>query len=197
MANIFNWLVLNWLELFGTVSALVYLYFSIRQSIWLWPLGILASALYIVVYFTSKFYADMGLQVYYLIISVYGWWFWLKGKSNGNSKIKISKCPKNKIIWLFILSIFLWLGLAYILLKYTDTDVPWGDALTTAFSITATYMLARKYIEQWVIWVFVDAISLALYIYKGLNITAFLFLIYTVMAVIGYFKWKKQIDIAV
>ena len=172
---------------------MVYLYFSIRQSIWLWPLGLLSSVLYVFVYFFSKFYADMGLQVYYVVISIYGWYHWIYGKNSPNeNNLLISKITLKTGVILGIITLILFALIGEILIHFTDSPIPWGDALTTAISITATWMLARKILEHWLLWVFVDALSMALYIYKDLDITAGLFFVYTAMAVVGYMEWKKE-----
>ena len=188
-----NWLIKIWVELFGVISALIYLWFSIKQNIWLWPWGAISSAIYIIVYFKSKFYADMGLQIYYLIISFYGWWAWLNpGNKQTKRELTVSKVSQTQGASILGISVLLWILMYYILDRYTDSPVPWGDAFTTAFAITATWMLARKMIEQWLVWIVVDAVAMALYINRGLYLTAFLFFVYTAMAVVGYFEWKKE-----
>ncbi len=189
-----QWLLDNWLELFGTASALAYLYFSVKQKIWLWPLGLLSSLLYTYIYLVSGFYADMGLQVYYVVISIYGWVIWSAGKDHSRKKdLPVITLQGNSALKLLGVSYLLWLILTFILRAFTDSEVIVGDAFTTAFSITATWMLARKYIEQWLIWVVVDAVSMGLYVYKGLYITAGLFLVYTIIAVVGYQTWRKDL----
>jgi nicotinamide mononucleotide transporter len=139
----------------------------------------------------------MGLQVYYVFISIYGWYFWLKGgKKNSvghQKKLPARKTPKNLLIHLLLATIIIYSGILFILLNYTNSTVPYMDSLTTALSITATWMLAKKYIEHWIIWIFVDLFSAGLYFYKELWPTVILFLVYTVMAVLGYFEWKKDI----
>lgn len=190
-----DWLVLNGLELFGTISALIYLYFSIKQNVWLWPLGFLASAVYAVVYLRSGFYADMGLQIYYLVISIYGWYHWVFGQSNLEKEaLTVQRLNMRLGLILLGVSLLLFVLIAFVLDFFTDSDVPIGDALTTAFSITATWMLARKIIEHWLVWVVVDLLAMCLYAYKGLYLTAGLFLVYTLMAVVGYRQWQKQMD---
>jgi len=188
-----NWLLNNYIEVLGAVTGLIYLYLEIKQNIWLWPLGIATSAFYIYVFFTSKFYADMGLMVYYVIISIYGWWHWLYG-DNASSKgdLPITRTTTKLWVYLSLASIVLFGALAIILINYTDSPIPFGDALTTALSITATWMLARKLIEHWWIWVVVNIISLALYLWKGLYPTSVLFFFYFTMAVVGYYQWKKE-----
>lgn len=190
-----EWLLANWLELFGTLSALIYLYFSIKQNVWLWPLGFIASAVYTVVYLKSGFYADMVLQVYYLVISVYGWYHWVfRGDQNKSRELPVTKLDKKLGLLLLLISLLLFVLIAFVLNYFTNSDVPIGDALTTAFSVTATWMLARKIIEHWLIWIVVDALSMGLYVYKGLYLTAGLFMVYTIMAVVGYYQWRKTIS---
>ncbi len=192
--NITTWLWGNKVELLGAVLGLFYIFFSIRQHILTWPIGLLTSVFYVIIFFQSGFYADMGLQVYYVIISIYGWYFWLKGKRTDSSeKVPVKTC--RNILWLKIIAIttLIFFIILFILKNFTNSTVPVMDSLTTAFSITATWMLARKYIEHWIIWIFVDIVSAGLYIYKNLWPTVVLFLVYTVMAFLGYIEWKKDL----
>lgn len=191
---ILEWLVSNKIELLGAILGILYIFFSIRQSILTWPTGLITSALYIFVFFQSKFYADMGLQVYYVLISIYGWYYWIKGKKTANSS-SVAVRQVNKILWIKLIgiTIVLYFAILIVLLKFTDSDVPYLDSFTTAMSITATWMLAKKYIEHWLIWIFVDLFSSGLYMYKNLWPTVILFLVYTAMAYLGFMEWKKDI----
>lgn len=187
------WLQNNYIELIGAITGLIYLYLEIKQRVWLWPIGIITSAFYIYIFYVSKFYADMGLQFYYLIISIYGWYHWLfGGKTEVKNSLPVTATPKSIYLPLIAVSIVMFFLIRYILLDFTDSPVPTGDAFTTALSITATWMLARKYIEHWYVWVVVNAVSLGLYVYKGLYPTSVLFVFYTTMSVVGYFQWKKD-----
>lgn len=192
---VFSWFTNNYIEFLGTVFGLIYIFFSIKQNILLWPVGIITSALYIYVFFYSKFYADMSLQVYYLIISFYGWYSWLHGKNKNSetNQIQIINTTKKLGFILIVITFGLFIFIAFILKNYTDSPLPYWDSFTTSASIVATWMLTKKYIDQWLIWIIVDAVSLCLYIYKGLYSTSFLFLVYTILAIIGYFEWKKEI----
>ena len=187
-----NWLTDNWLELFGVVSTIVYLVLSIKQSIWLWPLGALASAIYIAVYFVNKFYADMGLQTYYLIISIYGFIAWLAHKNREGKELAVCRTTARQWLVLGIITVAIWGILYWILSAFTDSPVPVGDSFTTALAITATWMLTRKMIEQWLVFIVADAISVALYQTRDMPLTAFLYIIYTTMAVVGFYKWLKE-----
>lgn len=191
---VLEWLLSNKIELLGAILGIVYIIFSIKQSILTWPTGLLTSALYVAVFFSSRLYADMGLQVYYVGISLYGWYFWLKGEKPQNSiKIPVKRTSKRLWLKLSIASVVLYGIILIVLLKWTNSDVPYMDSMTTALSIIATWMLARKYIEHWLMWVFIDAFSAGLYAYKGLWPTVILFIVYTIMAILGYIEWKKDL----
>ncbi|WP_346860921.1 nicotinamide riboside transporter PnuC [uncultured Draconibacterium sp.] len=192
---ILEWLLNNKIELLGAILGIVYIVFSIRQNILTWPTGLVTSAIYVAVFFNARLYADMGLQVYYVAISIYGWYFWIKGKKPQNTtQVPVKNTPGLLWIKLTFVSVVLYTILLYILLNWTNSDVPYMDSLTTALSIVATWMLAKKYIEHWLLWIFIDAFSAGLYIYKGLWPTVVLFIIYTIMAVLGYIEWKKDLQ---
>ncbi len=194
MEQIIQWSIDHIWEIVGTISGLVYLYLEIKESVWLWPVGLLTSAMYVVVFFQSKFYADTSLNVYYVVIRIYGGYMWLHGKvdENGESSLLITKTPAH--MWKYLAASFLgmFLLMVWVLKSFTDSTVPIGDAFVTALSIVATWMLARKYIEQWWLWVVVNAVSLGLFWWKGLYPTTILFFFYTTMAVVGYNHWKKK-----
>ena len=164
---------LNFLEIFGTIVGLIYLWLEYRASIYLWIAGIVMPAIYIFVYYKAGLYADFGINIYYLIAAIYGWFFWMWGHGEKKSL----------------------LGIAWILIAYTDSNVPWLDSFTTALSIVGMWMLARKYVEQWFAWIFVDIVCCGLYIYKDLYFTSALYGLYSIIAIFGYFKWKKLMSI--
>ncbi len=193
MELVIKWLSGNYIELLGAILGIAYIFFSIRQSILTWPVGLLTSLLYVWVFFVSKLYADMGLQMYYVAISIYGWYEWLFGnQTNHTESIKVSRINFRLGIILSIVSILLFFVIWFILKNYTDSSVPMADSLATALSIVATWMLARKILEHWLIWIFVDAFSIWLFWYKDLMPTVVLFVVYTVMAYIGYREWKQE-----
>lgn len=193
------------LELIGTLVGLLYLYLEYRASIYLWIASIVMPAIYLVVYYEAGLYADFGINVYYLCIAVYGWVMWrygalvrrkiLRRKSSGKpSALPIRHTPRRCILPLCGAFVGTFVAIAYILIHYTDSTVPWLDSFTTALSIVAMWMLARKYVEQWWVWIGVDIVSAGLYVYKGLYPTAALYGLYAVVAVFGYLKWKQSID---
>jgi nicotinamide mononucleotide transporter len=194
MSLLHDWVFFHWIELGGTLFGLICVWLSIRQSLLTWPAGILASLLYSGVFFQAKFYAGMGLQFYYLIISVYGWWSWNHSDQKGIKGTQLRVTFTSSVVWLklFMLNLILTLLMYILLAKYTDSPLPFGDAFTTSLSILATWMLARKKIEHWLIWIFVDLVCAGMYLYRGLVPTVFLFAVYTLMAVIGFFEWRKE-----
>lgn len=186
-----TWIAGHWVEVLGVVFSLIYLFFSIRQSILLWPAGIISAVLYMVVFLQSKFYADMGLNAYYFLISIYGWILWSKKDRSGRSELPVSRLRTTQALVLGLITMAGFFLIGLLLDHYTDSPIPYWDAFTTALSFTATWMLARKILEHWILWIIVDVISMGLYLYRGLYPTLLLFLVYTVMAVIGYRQWKK------
>ena len=186
-----SWVGAHYVEILGVIFSILYLIFSIRQNILLWPLGIASALLYMVVFYQSKFYADMGLNGYYVVISIYGWLLWRKGSAEGGSKLAVSRLGKKHALILLGFTAAAFAGIGLILDRYTDSPVPYWDAFTTAVSFTATWLLARKILENWILWIIVDAVSMGLYLYRGLYPTLFLFAIYTTMAVICYLKWSR------
>jgi len=186
-----SWLSAHYVEVLGVFFSILYLYFSIRQNILLWPMGIISALLYMVVFYQSKFYADMGLNGYYVVISIYGWVIWKQGSSNSGKGLPIRRINLKLALILLTITMAAFFGIGEVLARYTDSPIPYWDAFTTAVSFTATWMLARKILEHWILWVIVDTISMGLYLYRGLYPTLVLFAIYTAMAVVGFIEWKK------
>ena len=180
------------LEIIGTIVGLVYLWLEYRASIYLWIASIIMPAIYIFIYYKAGLYADFGINIYYLGAAVYGWLVWKYGtKTKENKELPITHMPIRS--WLktgivFCMALFL---IAWLLINFTDSDVPWWDSFTTALSIIGMWMLARKYVEQWWVWIVVDVVCVGLYIYKNLHFTAALYALYTIIAIFGWLNWKK------
>ncbi len=183
------------IEILGVITGIIYLWLEYRASIYLWIAGIVMPAIYIFIYYDAGLYADFGINIYYLVIALYGWLAWKTGftifGSKGPAKeLRISHTPRN--VWMKILLAYATaqIFITWLLISYTDSTVPYADSFTTALSIVGMWMLARKYIEQWWVWCVVDVASSALYIYKGLYLTAILYAVYAIIAIFGYLKWK-------
>nr|WP_302830293.1 nicotinamide riboside transporter PnuC [uncultured Bacteroides sp.] len=198
------------LEIIGTFVGLLYLWLEYRASIYLWIAGIVMPAIYIFVYYDAGLYADFGINIYYLGAAIYGWMMWKYGsflrrkflrkqvsgkkerKEEQEAELPITRMPLRYLLPLTAIFALTLVGIAWILINFTDSNVPWLDSFTTALSIIGMWMLARKYVEQWWAWIAVDAVSFGLYIYKGLDYTAALYGLYTIIAIFGYLKWKKM-----
>lgn len=181
-----------YLEIAGVVVGLVYLWLEYRASIYLWIASILMPAIYLFVYYKAGLYADFGINVYYTGAAVYGWLVWRLGAEQ-HQELPITHLPTQKMLPLGLIGSACFVVIGVLLSQYTDSTVPWLDSFTTALSIIGMWMLARKYVEQWLIWIVVDLVSAGLYLYKDLDFTAALYLLYAVIALFGYKKWKEQI----
>lgn len=188
-----SWITEHYVEVLGVVFSLLYLFFSIRQKILLWLMGIISALLYMIVFFQAKFYADMALNGYYLFISVYGWMIWNRGRSQ-QDKMPVTRITRRLAFILLAITAIASVTIGIVLDRFTDSPIPYWDAFTTALSFTATWMLARKILEHWILWIIVDTVSMGLYLYRGLYPTLVLFAIYSAMAVFGFIAWKRTLN---
>ena len=181
---------LEWIAVICGVASVIY---SMRENILVYPTGIISVLIYVYLAFQYKLYADMGVNGYYFIMSVYGWYYWTN-TDGGKEQVSVTlNTLKENIYALGIL--FTSFGLlVFILINFTDSDVPVWDATTTAFAILGMWLMARKKLESWIAWIITDLISIPLYFYKGLVLTSFQFLIFTALATMGYFAWKKSLE---
>lgn len=195
MEIVASWVFEHYFEIIAAGLGFIAIFLQIKQNVWYWLVSIVMVSMYIYIYIDARLYADMSLQVYYLIISFYGWYIWLYGGKINDHKtqLSVSTISRKLLANLTILSIVLFFIIAWFLLQFTNSDLPYWDSFTTSLSFVATWMLARKKIENWLIWIIVDAVSVGIYIYKELYPTAVLFLFLTVLAYVGYTKWKKDL----
>jgi nicotinamide mononucleotide transporter len=195
MEIILSWVVDHYFEIIAAALGFVAIFLQIRQNVWYWLVSIVMVSMYIYIYIDARLYADMSLQIYYLAISFYGWYVWLFGKKVNDHKVSLPVNITSKPLrWILaMISVVLFFGIAWFLLYFTNSDLPYWDSFTTSLSFVATWMLARKKIENWLIWIVVDAASTAIYIYKELYPTAVLFFFLTILAVVGYRQWKKDL----
>lgn len=187
------------LEIIGTLVGLIYLWLEYKASIYLWIASIIMPAIYLAVYYQAGLYADFGINIYYLVVAVYGWFLWKHGHTptdtSSTGELPVTHVPRKHLLPLTLVFLSSFILIAYLLIHFTDSNVPWPDSLTTALSIIGMWMLARKYLEQWWVWIAVDVISAGLYIYKDLNFTAALYALYAIIAIFGYLKWKKMMNL--
>ena len=179
----------NWLENLGIFTSLICIYLNTRQNVWGWFWAIVSSAIYGVIFYQAHLFSDMGLQGVFIMLSIYGWFSWKFG-SIEKTVLSVSKIPlKISIICLIFLVIFT-LTSGYLFSQYTKASLPYLDSSLTATSLIATWMTARKYLENWFLWIFADIVYVGMYFYKGLNGTAVLYVLLIILAVKGYRDWK-------
>lgn len=195
-SSVFSWLHLHYLEIFAVITGLLYVVFTIREKVILWLFGILSSGLYVWIFYQSSLFAYAVLYIYYVFIGIYGWYNWTRKPSGtGQQLLAIRKTPF-LLRWMCILATgILVLPLFLILKKFTTPGMALADAVLTSGGMVATWMLTQKYIEQWIFWMAIDLLSMAVMIYKELYPSAILFLVYGLLAIKGYYTWKKEINL--
>ncbi|HEY8166657.1 MAG TPA: nicotinamide riboside transporter PnuC [Gemmatimonadaceae bacterium] len=175
--------------LFGVVSV----YLSVRENIWSWPTAIVNVGLYTIVFYQSRLYADMGLQVIYVVLSFYGWYQWLYGGKN-RTELPVSRTPRRVALILPVLGIAAAAALGSVLHRTTNAALPYLDSATTSTSLIAQWMMTRKLLENWLLWVAVDVVYIGMFIYKSLYLTAGLYLVFLVLSATGYFRWRRSLE---
>lgn len=182
---------MKWTELLGFITGAICVWLQVKENVWNWPAGIANNIFYVVVFWHSGLYADSLLQWFYISISVYGWWNWLHG-GTAQSQLKISRTSHTGMMVYIALTAVGTALFHELLSRYTNSTVPFWDGLTTAMSLTAQYMLTRKVIENWWWWITVDVVYIALYIYKRLYLTSFLYAIFLGMCIVGLREWRRK-----
>jgi nicotinamide mononucleotide transporter len=185
---------MSWLEPTAAGLGVLCLFFLIRQSMWAWPVGIAMTGLYAIIFFDVRLYSDFGLQLIFCVLQAYGWWFWLSHRDRAEAD---SQAP---VIWLGFQKLLPWLAvgavgalaLGLVMDRFTDADLPYWDAMTTSFSLVAQFMLARKYLENWLVWIGVDVVAIGVYAYKGLMLTSGLYALFLLMCVWGFWQWRRD-----
>lgn len=196
------------LDILKVAVGLIYLYLEYHARRSLWIVSIIMPAIGLWLFYNKGLYADCAINVYYLLMAVYGWVTWSRRSraavGNGVSgstgadkpQLPISHVKLPVALTLLAVWIAVWGLIAWVLITFTDSTVPWLDSFTTSLSIIATWMLARKYAEQWLLWFVVDSVYVYLYYYKGIYFSGSLYMFYTIMAIVGYRKWLRQIPSA-
>jgi nicotinamide mononucleotide transporter len=194
MQEILTYLQTTWLENLGIIATLICVWLNIKQNIWGWFWAVISSGIYGIVYFQSNLYSDMELQIVFIIISIYGWWQWFYG-SNEKDNLPVSKTPIKYLPFLLLI-LLVFTGLSgYFHGKYTNASFPYFDSTLTAASLIAQWLLARKYIENWILWIVANVGYVAMYFSKNLFGTSFLYVLLLAMAVKGYFDWRKSMGL--
>lgn len=187
---IFNFIVQNWIEVTAVILAILYLVLAVKQNILCWLAGIISSVLYYFIMRSAGLYMEAYLQIFYVFMGFYGWSQWRISTRTSNNFVVNTW---NKLQHFYALSLILILSAisGFLLKLFTDAALPFFDALVTCGAVVATYMVAKKLLENWIYWLVIDLISILLFISRGLLPTAFLFGIYVVIIFFGYKSWNK------
>lgn len=191
-----NFVIANWIEIVGAILGLLYLYFEYKANILMWPIGIAMSSFYIYVYIQSTFYAFACINIYYIITGIYGWYKWyISSKDNENISYEnnLRKTPTLLYLPILIVTVFIFALVYYVLKTYTNSHVIAGDAIITTLSIVAMLMLVYRYVEQWLLLITVNIISVYVYYNQNLIPTTIMYLVFSIVSIFGYVRWKNLI----
>lgn len=180
-------------EMLGFVTGVLNVWLVTRQRLASWPVGIVNAAAYMVVFARAGLYSDTGLQGVYLLLSVYGWWHWWRGKPD-RSPLRVTRVPRTSLLPLALILIAIWVALALITTRIPGAALPWVDALLVAGSLVAQWMMTRKLLECWLLWIIVDAAYVQLFLVRGLHLTAALYLLFFLLAITGWRAWKHSMS---
>ena len=181
----FNWSIIESAAVFFSI---LYVILAVKESIWCWAAAAISVSLYIYICYTAQLYTETGLQVFYLLMAFYGYHQWNKN----NSTLKVKQWTTIKHLLILVLGALLTFLMGFYFTIYTDAAMPLVDSFTTVFSVFATYMVTKKVLGNWLYWIVIDAVSVYLYFSRDLHLTSLLFIVYTVIAIFGYFSWLKR-----
>jgi nicotinamide mononucleotide transporter len=180
------------IEWIAVLTGLACVWLTVVRNIWCWPTGLVSVALYVFVFFDARLYSDMGLQVVYIFMQVYGWWFWLRGGKDRGEAPVVRLSPPGMALWAgAVVAGTVLLGT--LMSAFTNAALPYWDAAATAMSLAAQWLLARKVIENWILWIAVDVLSVGIYLAKGLYPTTGLYCVFLVLATMGLIAWTRTL----
>ena len=184
---------MSWLELLATILGAICVLLLILRIVWAFPVGIVMSVLYAVIFYEAKFYADMLLQVIYVLMLTQGWYEWHRSAVASDDRIAVGRLNSNQWLATLALTALGAFSIGSIMQTWTDAALPWLDALTTSLSLLAQWWTNKRFLENWLIWIVADVLYLYQYYYKALYLTTGLYALYLFMAVWGYWEWKKRV----
>ena len=179
------------MEWIAAIAGAVSVFLSARQNIWSWPTAIVNVSLYTFIFYRSGLYSDMGLQVVYLALSVYGWYQWLRGGA-GHTPLRVSRASARVWWWSAVGGLVFWIALWQSTARLPGVSLPWLDSGLTTLSLIAQWMLTRKILENWILWIVADLVYVPMYVYKELYVTAGLYALFLVLAVMGLLNWRRS-----
>jgi nicotinamide mononucleotide transporter len=183
---------MNLIEVFGAVIGIAAVFLAARQNVWNWPLGIVNFVLYIIVFYQAKLYAQVGLQIVYIGLAIYGWWNWLHGGAD-RGELRVSRVGSREVILLTLAFALATPALATFLARATDASLPLADSALTAASLVAQYMMTRKYVECWLVWLVTDVAYVVVFMHQALWPTVGLYFVFCVLAVMGWRAWRTSL----
>ena len=186
-----DWMLI--LQIVGTLLGLFYLWLEYKANIWVWVIGAIMPMVHGMLYLKAGIYADAAMQLYYVAAGIYGLVVWHRNRKD-TKRGAIKHTPYGWIVPLVGCYALLHVAIYFVLTEFTDSRVPLFDSMSTALSIVAMWMLSRKLVEQWLVWLVVDMISVGLYFYKDIPGTGCLYALYCILAVAGYVRWRKQVQ---
>ena len=182
-------------EMVAVFLSVVYLVLAIKQNLWCWVAAFISTLIYSILFFDASLLMDSALNMFYLVMAIYGWYSWKYGNGiNKNEELEITTYGLAKNLKIIGTLIIVSLILGYIMANYTRADFAYLDTFTTVFAVFTTYTLTKKVLENWLYWIVIDSVSIYIYINKGFYLTAVLFAFYTVLAFIAYNNWKKEYE---
>lgn len=181
------------IEGLAVITGLASVWFSVKERIWVYPIGLISVSIYVYLSFIYGIYADMGINIYYVLMSIYGWYRWLQPSESGAAK-EITRNSGKEWILSIVLFLLSWVILFVILQRFTDSEIPLWDSLTTSLAIVGMWLMAEKKVEHWLFWIATDLLSIPLYYYKDLLLTSGQFFVFTILAVIGWLQWNKSLS---
>ena len=184
------------LELAAALTGAISVWLSVRQNIWSWPTAIVNVVLYTVVFWDAKLYADMGLQVIYTVLSLYGWYQWLYGGA-GRTELRVTRTPPRVAAILTLIAAAGSALLGTLLRHTTDAALPFMDSFLSSTSLVAQWMMTKKLLENWLVWIAVDVLYVGMFLFKGLYLTAGLYAVFLGLAVRGYLDWRRSMLVPV
>lgn len=182
------------LELIAVLFGLACVVLTIRQHIACWPTGLVMVTLYIVIFREAKLYSDMLLQVIYVFLQMYGWWAWLSGGPD-RSPLVVTRVPTRQLVPWLVTCLAGTVAIGWSMNTYTKAAMPYIDAFAAVASLIAQWLMGRKRLESWLLWIVVDIVSIGMYLAKELYLTAGLYLLFLVLAVMGYVTWEKTLRV--
>ena len=182
------------LEALATLLGLINISLIVRRSVWNYPFGLAMVTLYAWIFAQPdvRLYSDVGLQMFFFVVQLYGWWNWSQSEADSGEVQVLMLSSPNRLAWLAVIAVAT-LAWGTLMHRYTSAALPWWDAFIAMTSVSAQLLMARRYLENWVLWIAVDAVAIGVYAAKGLMLTAILYTIFLIVSILGLFSWRKAL----